>query len=207
MPVAMQKILSPLMAAKFENNSELTHLLDGIQRQSTNGNEAVEQIRDFFKKSGLNLSDANLWGLVNELQKDLSADVKVVNKMDPKGILSSGKIHPDFAKKIEAFLSEAKAEGLPIFLWQGYRSPQEQDKLFNSGKGVTNARGGKSFHNYGLAVDVVFDNGKGGPSWDNQHNWQRLGELGKKFGLTWGGDFKRIKDLGHFEFHSSADLR
>ena len=29
--------------------------------------------------------------------------------------------------------------------------------------------------------------------------WQKLGEIGKKIGLGWGGDWKQ-KDMGHFEF-------
>lgn len=126
---------------------------------------------------------------------------------DPKGILISGELHPKLAKKIEKVLIDAQKEGLNVFLFEGYRSIQKQNKLFKSGRGVTNASGGNSFHNYGLAADIVFYDKKGNPSWANHHNWKRLGEIGKQYGLKWGGDFRNIKDLTHFEHHPDMSLR
>lgn len=130
---------------------------------------------------------------------------------DPKGILTNGEIHPELAKKVATLLNEAHAQGLDVFAFEGFRSIQKQNALYESGQGVTQATGGNSYHNYGLAVDVVFKNEKGNPSWDENYDWQKLGEIGKSLGLKWGGDFKKpngqpFKDLAHFEFHPGLNM-
>lgn len=124
---------------------------------------------------------------------------------DPNGILLSGLIHPRLTEKLSALLDACRAQGLDVMLWEGYRDPARQDDLFARG-GVTKARAGRSWHNYGLAADVVFTKGNGTPSWDARHDWAAIGRIGKSLGLTWGGDFKRIKDLGHFEWHPGISI-
>lgn len=126
---------------------------------------------------------------------------------DPKGILVSGELHPEFSKKIETLLKRAQKQGLPVFLFEGFRSIKRQKKLFNSDKKVTNARGGNSLHNYGLAADIVFYDKKGNPSWAEHHDWKTLGALGKKLDLIWSGDFKSISDRAHFEYHPDTKLK
>jgi peptidoglycan L-alanyl-D-glutamate endopeptidase CwlK len=83
---------------------------------------------------------------------------------------------------------------------------QEHDGKDNDGDGiidnksehVTNAKPGQSFHNYGLAIDVCpFINGK--PDWKSKL-WDRIGALGESIGFAWGGRWKSIKDLPHFEY-------
>lgn len=60
------------------------------------------------------------------------------------------------------------------------------------------------WHNFGLAFDVVpFVNGKA--VWDSPF-WNRIGDLGKRVGLFWGGDFQSFKDNPHFEFHPDLTL-
>lgn len=88
-----------------------------------------------------------------------------------------------------------------------YRSFQEQDKLFLQRPKVTNAKGGQSYHNYGLAVDIcLIINGKEA-SWDTLKDfdgdgvsdWMEVVSIFKKYGWFWGGDFKTFKDRPHFE--------
>ena len=84
----------------------------------------------------------------------------------------------------------------------GLRTIKEQNKLYaqgrtRPGKIVTNAKGGKSYHNFGLAVDIVeIKNGKA--LWTNP-DWIKIAELGKSLGLEWGGDWVSIKDMPHFQ--------
>lgn len=62
----------------------------------------------------------------------------------------------------------------------------------------------ESWHNFGFAFDVVpLVNGKA--IWDSPF-WNRIGELGKRIGLVWGGDFQSFKDKPHFEFHPNGTL-
>ena len=84
----------------------------------------------------------------------------------------------------------------------GYRTKDEQEEAFKTGK--SRAKFGQSKHNVfpSKAIDVV-------PlpiNWDNKDaRWQEIalnamwcaGKLGIE--ITWGGSFKSIKDMPHFE--------
>lgn len=117
---------------------------------------------------------------------------------DGKVVLTAPEnMHPVIVKRLNAILAEAKEAGLDVMLFEGYRSYQKQRALFNKG-GVTKARPGYSWHNFGFAFDIVFVvNGK--PSWADHHDWKKLGAIGKKHHMAWGGDFKKLKDMVHFE--------
>lgn len=97
------------------------------------------------------------------------------------------------------------------------RTFAEQDALFaqgrtKPGKVVTNAKGGQSYHNYGLAVDIVLlvDRDKNGSfeaaSWetnvdfdgDGKHDWREVVDIFKRYGWEWGGDWK-FSDKPHFQ--------
>lgn len=103
---------------------------------------------------------------------------------------------------------------------QGLRTFPEQDDLYaqgrtKPGKIVTNAPAGSSYHNYGLAVDIVLIiNGKEA-SWDiaKDYNgdgladWMQVVDIFEKKGFYWGGDFKSIKDYPHFEWNISGTVK
>ena len=64
-------------------------------------------------------------------------------------------------------------------------------------KTVTKVKGGASFHNYGLAIDVVEIKGKSALYKNSQ--WKKIGKIGKQHGFEWGGDWKRFVDKPHFQ--------
>jgi len=113
------------------------------------------------------------------------------------------------AGKAQQFVELAQAEGIEILVTSTLRTFEEQAELFATdrtkpGEKVTNAEPGKSWHNFGLAFDVVpLVNGKA--VWDSPF-WNRIGELGEKAGLVWGGDIQSFKDKPHFEFHPNLTL-
>lgn len=79
-----------------------------------------------------------------------------------------------------------------------YRSPQEQDELFNKRPKVTNARGWQSIHNYGLAFDIVLIvDGKA--VWVINPQWKKVADYFKSKGWEWGGDWTSFKDAPHFQ--------
>ena len=188
-------------------------LTQGIQKNSS-GSETVEEIKDYFSGYGLVLSDLQTKQMLKMLfpkkNQSTAANQKKLRPADPKGILNSKHIHPDFKNKIASLLDKAYVEGLEVMIFEGHRSFERQNKLYKTrtadGGRVTYARGGESFHNYGLAVDIVFYDAKGNPSWSNDHPWDELGKIGKKLGLNWGGDFKKINDRSHFEYHPGVGL-
>lgn len=120
------------------------------------------------------------------------------------------KIYPPFMEVLRVFLSKAKEKGLEVDIFQGYRSFEEQQSLYNKGRTepgdkVTNAKPGQSWHNYGLAVDIVFKP-SGKWSWAEEHDWNKLGEVGKELGLEWGGDWKSFQDRPHFQWPNLFSL-
>jgi peptidoglycan L-alanyl-D-glutamate endopeptidase CwlK len=127
------------------------------------------------------------------------------------------KLHPAIKTEVlEAFIHINKnllGKGVKMGITQALRTFEEQNKLYSQKPKVTNAKGGSSFHNYGLAFDFVIFYDKDGDenfeylSWDikkdfdNDGNadWLEVINYFKSLGYVWGGDFKSIKDVPHFE--------
>lgn len=61
----------------------------------------------------------------------------------------------------------------------------------------TNAKGGQSYHNYGLALYLV-EIRNGTALWNNG-NCNKIGQLGRKLGFEWGGNFPNFVDNPHFQ--------
>lgn len=123
-------------------------------------------------------------------------------------------IHPVMANKARELIQKAHAEGIFIIITQGLRTIAEQNALYEQGrtkpgKVVTNARGGYSYHNYGLAFDYCVCDIVGEkliPNWNVDKRWIRVGTIGKSLGLEWGGDWEEFKDFPHFQFTFGLSL-
>lgn len=113
---------------------------------------------------------------------------------------------PRLADKIRQMTTILDGESIFIRVTQGLRTWSEQDKLYaqgrtQPGKIVTNAPGGSSWHNFGLAVDIVPLAGDSGrPDWNPEHPvWKRTVTVGESLGLFSGSEFKTFKDWPHFQ--------
>jgi hypothetical protein len=123
---------------------------------------------------------------------------------------------PSLVTRARAMLDLCAKAGLAILITQGLRTWEEQDSLYALGrttppigKGniVTNAKGGQSFHNFGLAFDIVVLDSVGKADWDTNHpGWAMAAKIGKSLGLEWGGDFKSLKDLPHYQYTCGVSL-
>jgi peptidoglycan LD-endopeptidase CwlK len=124
-------------------------------------------------------------------------------------------VHPVVATKARQLISQAYKEGINVIITQGFRSIEEQNKLYaqgrtKPGKIVTNAKGGYSYHNFGLAFDFAILNDDGTVNWNVDDKWKRVGQIGKSLDLEWGGDWTNFKDYPHFQYTfglSLAELR
>jgi len=102
----------------------------------------------------------------------------------------------------DKFIELSKANNLDIIINVAFRSWDDQDELYAQGRTipgniVTNARGGESYHNWGLAFDASpLENGKIS---NNINKFMTMGKLGEQVGLEWGGSFKSIVDYPHFQ--------
>jgi hypothetical protein len=126
-------------------------------------------------------------------------------------------LHPALRARGAALLDLCAHAGLSILVTQGLRTWKEQDALYARGRTVppigrrfivTMAKGGQSYHNFGLAFDIVVLDAVGKADWDTRHpGWQKAGALGKSVGLEWGGDWTRLKDLPHFQYTGGLSLQ
>jgi peptidoglycan L-alanyl-D-glutamate endopeptidase CwlK len=107
------------------------------------------------------------------------------------------KLQVDFRVKVEALLPVLAQYQLQMFLTEGFRSSERQDELYAQGRTkpgrvVTQAKGGQSPHNHGLAVDFAFVKGA-------KQDWKKFGHCVRLVGLEWGGDWNTFKDRPHVQ--------
>jgi peptidoglycan L-alanyl-D-glutamate endopeptidase CwlK len=139
--------------------------------------------------------------------------------MDTRSEKHLATLLPEVQANFRAFVTEAQAlaasKGYEYKVICGTRDWDEQARLYaqgrtTPGKIVTKAPPGSSFHNFGLAIDCgVF---RGGKYLDEAEpitaaKFHRLvAPLAKARNIRWGGDFKSIVDMPHFEFNTPVGL-
>jgi len=117
-------------------------------------------------------------------------------------------LHPVVRDEMKEFILKSKYRfDIPLRVTGAYRTYAEQDELYAKGRTkpgskVTNAKGGFSNHNFGLAIDVVpletNNQGRLFMNW-NTTNYPLIGRIGQGLGLEWGGTWKKIVDKPHFQ--------
>jgi peptidoglycan L-alanyl-D-glutamate endopeptidase CwlK len=131
-------------------------------------------------------------------------------------------LHPAIRQEVLAAYNyinrKLLGKGIRLRFAHTLRSFKEQDDLYalgrtKGGKKVTNAKGGQSIHNYGLAFDIVILLDKNGDgtfetaSWDTKKDtdndgtadWMEVVRYFKSLGWQWGGDWASFPDYPHFE--------
>lgn len=140
--------------------------------------------------------DAEIRGVATPLITD---DGSRVDERSEKAIAT---LHPKVQPLARELVRRCAAKGIEIKVTSGTRTYDEQNELYAQGRSkpgrvVTNARGGYSNHNFGIAFDVtIFRGGK--PVWESPL-YKTIGETGEILGLTWGGRWTSIQDEPHFE--------
>ncbi len=136
-----------------------------------------------------------------------------LSKVDQINAAKLAGVCPALQSRGQKFIEAAAADGVIVQIVQGLRTFAEQDELFKKGrtkpgKRVTNARGGQSNHNFGLALDFAPVVG-GKVSWDEKL-YRPFGKWAAAAGLSWGGNWTKFKDLPHVEYlkgHSLAQIQ
>lgn len=123
------------------------------------------------------------------------------------------KLHDVFYVKVLLLQNALKLDGHVFYLHSGFRGEAEQTALWQQGRNkfgkvidkakvVTNAKFGSSYHNYGLACDLVYDEngGKGPfkPSWKREH-YEILAKKAVGLGLDAGHYWKSFPDSPHVQ--------
>ncbi len=118
---------------------------------------------------------------------------------------------PVVAAKCSAFINECKLQGIDVLITSTLRDNESQNALYAQGrttKGsiVTNAKGGQSFHNYGVAFDFCpIVNGK--CQWNDADLFNRCGIIAESVGLEWSGRWAgKMKETAHCQYTGGLTL-
>jgi peptidoglycan L-alanyl-D-glutamate endopeptidase CwlK len=151
---------------------------------------------------------------------------------DPHTPERVAQLHPKIRQEVAQLIDKVE-QGFPSWLAvrvvEHYRSIEYQNQLYELGRTkrnpdgasskkpmgniVTNARGGQSYHNFGLAIDfaILVDKDKNGQydflSWDlasdfdrdGQKDWMEVVNVFKAAGYEWGGTWTSIIDNPHLQ--------
>jgi len=130
-------------------------------------------------------------------------------------------LHPSVRAEVKKLIEQAES-GFPpsmaVRIVQGLRTIEEQNELYAQGRTkpgniVTKAKGGSSFHNYGLAIDFAILTDKDGNgtfedlSWDIKRDndkdgvadWLEVVKIFEDAGWSWGGKWATLKDYPHLQ--------
>ena len=140
-------------------------------------------------------------------------------------------LRPKTKQLCNMLIEECKKQGLIIEVIETLRKIEVQDAYYAQGREsintvndlrkkaglnyiteaenehkITNAKGGSSAHNYGLAFDVC-PIVRGKLAWGRVDLFKKIGDISRnlqvdEYKLVWGGDFKSIKDSPHFEMEN-----
>ena len=122
--------------------------------------------------------------------------------VDPRSEKNIATLLPEVQPMARELVHKATAAGITIRIISGLRSYAEQDALYAQGRTapgnkVTNAKGGYSNHNFGIAFDIgVFE---GGSYIGESPKYKAVGVIGMDLGLEWGGNWVTIVDQPHFQ--------
>jgi len=111
-------------------------------------------------------------------------------------------LHPYFRDKVIELIRQCREKGIELAIVETYRTPTKQNEYKSMGRRYTRTKGGFSNHQYGLAVDLVpmIDTVA---QWHNIALWRKVGAVGERLGLRWGGRWRYLFDPGHFEWTGS----
>lgn len=128
-------------------------------------------------------------------------------------------LHPIVRERSDQLIQQAAAKGIVIMITDDFRSTEDQDVLYEKGRTaegniVTHAKGGESYHNFGLAVDFAIKTPNDDVIWDMQYDgnkngkgdWNEVVELAKSLGFSWGGDWSQFKDYPHLQMDFGLTL-
>lgn len=169
-----------------------------------------EMVRAVQEKLGIDVdgrAGPQTWGAIYKRIVDRSSPIDVAltetgDRANQRSEKVIALLHPRVQPYARALYFKAREHDLTINIISGLRSYAEQDALYAQGRTrpgnvVTNARGGYSNHNFGIAFDIgLFER--------NQYlgespMYKAVGTLGVELGLEWGGNWRTIVDQPHFQ--------
>lgn len=108
-------------------------------------------------------------------------------------------LRADVAANCRVLLALAEKQGLRALVTETVRDAEYQKMLAKKGYAAAGAVT-PSFHadHAGLAFDICKN--EAGHEYDDPAFFVKMGELGKKVGFSWGGDWRSFPDRPHFQW-------
>jgi peptidoglycan L-alanyl-D-glutamate endopeptidase CwlK len=119
---------------------------------------------------------------------------------------------PDAQIEARRFLKWARNNNKRVKILSCTRTYAEQDTLYSQGRNgnpppvITNAKGGQSNHNFGVAWDIgLFNNDGSYNTNDNDYKAFARLILSDITAIDWGGNWTSFKDYPHYQLKSAGD--
>lgn len=124
-----------------------------------------------------------------------AAQIKELKKLHPKKLMKFIR----FVKKIEILT------GGKVIITHSYRP--FYDEVQGTGS-INSASIGRSYHNYGLAIDinVIMPNGDWLFSNSSKQEWKVVSDIADDMNIRWGGEFNSNYDPVHFDLGNTYDM-
>lgn len=162
-----------------------------------------EMIAEIQKKLGIQVdgrAGTETWGAI--YAHIVGPADNTIEAVDPRSEKNIATLLPEIQPLARALIHKAALNGIQIKIISGLRTYAEQNELYAQGRTkpgnkITNAPGGYSNHNFGIAFDIgVFEGNK---YLSDSVKYKAVGALGMDMGLEWGGNWKTISDQPHFQ--------
>lgn len=169
----------------------------------------VRFLQRFLKSAGFNPGSIDgIWGSKTDHAEDeflnksqeIAKAYGTFHQRSERNIMT---LHPKVQEAARKFLKRLHDEGINARIISGTRTYAEQDDLYAKGRTkpgpkVTNAKGGQSNHNFGIAWDIgIFD--AQGAYLPESPLYEKAAKVGLVDGLEWGGNWQSFKDRPHYQ--------
>jgi LAS superfamily LD-carboxypeptidase LdcB len=134
-------------------------------------------------------------------QQQQTVQGQAATNFDSKTQASLDSLQPDFGDRAKQWIQGMRDAGYNPMLHFGYRSPDEQQQLYQKylAGGNKAVAPPMSYHTYGRAFDWVNQGQNGDLEWNNDKAYQVGQALAKNYGLTGigAGDNDHIQDANY----------
>jgi hypothetical protein len=158
---------------------------DGTPSGDKNGEKQAQDVRE---KTEGKVQEADI-EVTDESCKEESTG-------DPVTDARVGTLHPSIREAVRrALKAVCNNLGIQLRVTDAFRGEAAQTAALQAGN--SNAAFGESYHNYGLAVDVVELQSDGTVNWNTHYS--AIAYYFCQEGFAWGGEWRSIQDRPHFE--------